>query len=121
MVATGRLSEAEARPDAFLPGLASSLNNLSNHLSDLGRREDESESLAYFWVRFDGDPTPFETGQYMTIGVVGVILFAVIWWALGARTAGGSRSWVCGRCSWIASSGVRTCAPELVPKASSPL
>ncbi|MBA3506028.1 MAG: sodium-translocating pyrophosphatase, partial [Betaproteobacteria bacterium] len=27
--------------------------------------------------------------QYMTIGIVGVILFAVIWWALGARTAGG--------------------------------
>ena len=27
--------------------------------------------------------------QYMTIGVVGVILFAIIWWALGARTAGG--------------------------------
>ena len=34
------------------------------------RREDENESLAYFWVRFDGDPTPFETGQYMTIGVM---------------------------------------------------
>jgi ferredoxin-NADP reductase len=34
------------------------------------RREDESESLAYFWVRFDGEPTPFETGQYMTIGVM---------------------------------------------------
>jgi ferredoxin-NADP reductase len=34
------------------------------------RRVDESESLAYFWVRFDGDPTPFEPGQYMTIGVV---------------------------------------------------
>ena len=35
----------------------------------LVRREDESESLAYFWVRFDGDPTPFAPGQYMTIGV----------------------------------------------------
>jgi ferredoxin-NADP reductase len=34
------------------------------------RREDLNESLAYFWVRFDGDPTPFETGQYMTIGVM---------------------------------------------------
>jgi ferredoxin--NADP+ reductase len=34
------------------------------------RRQDENESLAYFWVRFDGDPTPFETGQYMTIGVM---------------------------------------------------
>ena len=29
-----------------------------------------NESLAYFWVRFDGDPTPFEAGQYMTIGVM---------------------------------------------------
>jgi ferredoxin--NADP+ reductase len=35
----------------------------------LVRREDETESLAYFWVRFDGEPTPFEAGQYMTIGV----------------------------------------------------
>jgi ferredoxin-NADP reductase len=34
------------------------------------RRVDETESLGYFWVRFDGDPTPFEPGQYMTIGVV---------------------------------------------------
>jgi ferredoxin/flavodoxin---NADP+ reductase len=33
------------------------------------RREDQHESLAYVWVRFDGDPTPFEPGQYMTIGV----------------------------------------------------
>jgi ferredoxin--NADP+ reductase len=36
----------------------------------LVRREDENESLAYFWVRFDGEPTPFQTGQYMTIGVM---------------------------------------------------
>jgi ferredoxin--NADP+ reductase len=36
----------------------------------LVRREDLNESLAYFWVRFDGDPTPFDTGQYMTIGVM---------------------------------------------------
>src|SRR6187431_372514 len=34
----------------------------------LVRREDLNESLAYFWVRFDGEPTPFEAGQYMTIG-----------------------------------------------------
>ncbi len=27
--------------------------------------------------------------QYMTIGIVGVILFVIIWWALGGRTAGG--------------------------------
>jgi ferredoxin--NADP+ reductase len=33
------------------------------------RRVDQHESLAYFWVKFDGDATPFEPGQYMTIGV----------------------------------------------------
>ena len=38
--------------------------------ASLVRREDESESLAYFWVRFEGEPTPFEPGQYMTIGVM---------------------------------------------------
>ncbi|MEO6208462.1 MAG: FAD-binding oxidoreductase [Candidatus Limnocylindrales bacterium] len=37
--------------------------------ASLVRREDQHESLAYFWVRFDGEPTPFEPGQYMTIGV----------------------------------------------------
>jgi len=36
----------------------------------LVRREDLTESLATFWVRFDGTPTPFEAGQYMTIGVM---------------------------------------------------
>ena len=38
--------------------------------ASLVRRVDETESLAYFWVRFDGEPTPFEAGQYMTIGVM---------------------------------------------------
>jgi ferredoxin-NADP reductase len=38
--------------------------------ASLVRREDETDSLSYFWVRFDGDPTPFEPGQYMTIGVI---------------------------------------------------
>src|SRR5256714_6579806 len=27
--------------------------------------------------------------QYTTIGIVGIVLFIIIWWALGARTAGG--------------------------------
>jgi tetratricopeptide (TPR) repeat protein len=31
---------AKARPDAFLPNLAMSLNTLANRLSDLGRREE---------------------------------------------------------------------------------
>jgi ferredoxin--NADP+ reductase len=34
------------------------------------RRHDENDSLAYFWVRFEGEPTPFESGQYMTIGIM---------------------------------------------------
>jgi ferredoxin--NADP+ reductase len=34
------------------------------------RREDMTDSLSTFWVRFDGEPTPFEAGQYMTIGVM---------------------------------------------------
>jgi ferredoxin-NADP reductase len=37
--------------------------------ASLVRRDDQHESLAYFWVRFDGEATPFESGQYMTIGV----------------------------------------------------
>ncbi len=36
----------------------------------LVRRDDMTDSLATFWVRFDGEPTPFEAGQYMTIGVM---------------------------------------------------
>ena len=35
----------------------------------LVRREDQTHDLAYFWVRFDEDHTPFEPGQYMTTGV----------------------------------------------------
>ncbi len=37
--------------------------------ASLIKRIDQHESLAYFWVKFDGEPTPFEPGQYMTIGV----------------------------------------------------
>ena len=37
--------------------------------ASLVRRVDQHESLGYFWVRFDAEPTPFESGQYMTIGV----------------------------------------------------
>ncbi|OGN81880.1 MAG: hypothetical protein A2X23_02595 [Chloroflexi bacterium GWC2_73_18] len=35
----------------------------------LVRRVDQTADLAYFQVRFDGAPVPFEPGQYMTIGV----------------------------------------------------
>ncbi len=33
------------------------------------RREDDSDELAKFWIRYEGDPVHFEPGQYMTIGV----------------------------------------------------
>jgi ferredoxin-NADP reductase len=37
--------------------------------ASLVRRDDATESLSTFWVRFDADATPFVAGQYMTIGV----------------------------------------------------
>ena len=37
--------------------------------ASLVARSDENDSLGYFVVRFDEEPTPFEPGQYMTIGV----------------------------------------------------
>jgi ferredoxin/flavodoxin---NADP+ reductase len=33
------------------------------------KRVDQTDDLATFWVKFDGEPTHFEPGQYMTIGV----------------------------------------------------
>lgn len=36
----------------------------------LVRREELTSDLAYFWVKFDGEATPFQAGQYMTTGVV---------------------------------------------------
>lgn len=36
----------------------------------LVRRVVQHESLAYVWVRYDGEPVPFEPGQYMTVGVM---------------------------------------------------
>jgi ferredoxin--NADP+ reductase len=40
------------------------------YIATLIAREDDTNDLAYFWVRFDDEPTPFEPGQYMTTGVV---------------------------------------------------
>jgi ferredoxin-NADP reductase len=37
--------------------------------ASLVRRDDATESLSTFWVRFDAEATPFVAGQYMTIGV----------------------------------------------------
>lgn len=36
----------------------------------LVRRVDLADDLAYFWVKYDDEPVPFEPGQYMTTGVV---------------------------------------------------
>ena len=49
------------------PGIIATEDERYN--ATLVRRDDQHESLAYFWVRFDEEPTPFEPGQYMTIGV----------------------------------------------------
>lgn len=35
----------------------------------LTKRVDQTESLAFFWVAFTGQPLDFEPGQYLTIGV----------------------------------------------------
>jgi ferredoxin--NADP+ reductase len=52
---------------APVPGIDPAAPQYNAHLV---RRKDETDSLSYFWVRFDGDSTPFEPGQYMTIGVM---------------------------------------------------
>ncbi|HEU4672883.1 MAG TPA: FAD-binding oxidoreductase [Candidatus Limnocylindrales bacterium] len=36
----------------------------------LVRRVDQTDDLAYFWVKLDDEPIPFASGQYMTIGVL---------------------------------------------------
>ncbi len=40
-----------------------------NYNATLVRRDDQTDDLAYFWVKYDGPAVPFEPGQYMTIGV----------------------------------------------------
>ncbi len=35
----------------------------------LVRRVDQTDDLAYFWVKLEGEPIRFEPGQYLTIGV----------------------------------------------------
>jgi ferredoxin-NADP reductase len=64
----------ESGPDAAVasatdapPGIVATEDERYN--ATLVQRVDQHESLGYFWVRFDEEPTPFEPGQYMTIGV----------------------------------------------------
>ena len=63
-VARAGAAPVEAR-DA--PGIIAADDERYN--ATLIRRVDQHDSLGYFWVRFDEEPTPFEPGQYMTIGV----------------------------------------------------
>jgi ferredoxin-NADP reductase len=35
----------------------------------LVRRVEQTDDLAHFWVKYEGEAVPFEPGQYMTIGV----------------------------------------------------
>lgn len=46
--------------------IASASPHYNAHVS---RRVDLTESLAFFWVRFNREPVAFEPGQYLTIGV----------------------------------------------------
>jgi ferredoxin-NADP reductase len=77
----GPLAPAADRMDGQLPGYHRRMTDLATdprvieaeapvYNAHLVRRQDLNESLACFWVRFDGEPTPFESGQYMTIGVM---------------------------------------------------
>jgi len=64
------LAQAGAAPGVQAgeaPGIIAADDERYN--ATLIRRVDQHDSLAYFWVRFDEEPTPFEPGQYMTIGV----------------------------------------------------
>jgi ferredoxin-NADP reductase len=70
----GRADSAVAPPAAVpgsLPDAAPRIiaTDDERYNATLVKRVDQHESLAYFWVRFDEEPTPFEPGQYMTIGV----------------------------------------------------
>ncbi len=44
-------------------------SDAAQYNATLVRRVDHTPELASFWVKLDGDPVPFEPGQYMTIGV----------------------------------------------------
>jgi ferredoxin-NADP reductase len=65
-VAVTELADTAATGGAPSGVIATDDERYNSRLID---RVDQHESLAYFWVKFDGDPTPFEPGQYMTIGV----------------------------------------------------
>lgn len=55
-------------PDEIDPGRIEA--DAPQYNASLVGRSDETSSLGYFTIRFDGDAVPFEPGQYMTIGVL---------------------------------------------------
>ena len=59
---TGRVTLPE--PDTRAISLES-----ENYNARLVRRVDETDDLAYFWVKMDREPIAFTPGQYLTIGV----------------------------------------------------
>lgn len=61
------MTDLAADPAAATPRVVAADDERYN--ASLVRRDDQHASLASFWVRFDGEPTPFEPGQYMTFGV----------------------------------------------------
>jgi tetratricopeptide (TPR) repeat protein len=72
---------AQARPDAFLPDLAMSLNNLASFLSDLGRRE-EALAKAQEAVRIreqlaQARPDAFLPDLAKSYGVRGLVLLGM--------------------------------------------
>src|SRR5450756_1226025 len=71
-----RPADANAGRQEALPGMSDHLEDTRVITEDapqynatLVRREDHLAELASFWVKLDGDPVPFEAGQYMTAGL----------------------------------------------------
>ena len=72
---------AAARPDAFRPDLAMSLNNLANMLSDLGRREDAlaavEEAVALYRELAAARPDAFRPDLAMSLNNLSNMLSAL--------------------------------------------
>jgi len=68
----------QARPDAFRPDLAGSLNNLSNQLSDLGRREEAlaavEEAVTLHQYLYGRYPAVFARPLTQSLALTGYIL-----------------------------------------------
>ncbi len=69
----GRQEAAQRMTETTVDPIASDTRVIESaapqYNATLVRREDHGPDLASFWVKMDGEPIPFEPGQYMTIGV----------------------------------------------------